>query len=262
MPSLRSIPRRALVLAVIAAVGAITYFAWFRDSSLVAVRDVKVENIESSDRGQVVSALTRAAEGMTTLHVQTDRLSDAVSDVPTVASVSADPSLPHGLTIHVTEYRPALVAVEGDRKVPVAADGSVLPGARVTGSLPQLPVASLPGSGRLSGKALAEALTLGAAPDPLRPLIEGTTVDDTYGVLVTMRGGIQLRFGSDGNRKAQWAAAAAVLADPSLDALTYIDLRVPERPAVGGSSTPSPEATPVTPGSATTTPSAPVTTVP
>jgi cell division protein FtsQ len=249
------------VVVGVAAALAIAYFAWFRDSSLVAVQDVKVEGVESTDRDRVVSALTHAAEGMTTLHVQTDRLTDAVSGLPTVASVSADPSPPHGLTIHVTEYRPALIAVHGDRKVPVATDGSLLPGARVTGALPELPVASVPESGRLDGEALAEALAIGAAPDPLRPLIEGAAVDDAYGVVVTLRGGIQLRFGSDGNRRAQWASAAAVLADPSLDALSYVDLREPERPAVGGSSTPSPAATLVTPGT-TTTPSAPVTTVP
>ena len=32
----------------------------------------------------------------------------------------------------------------------------------------------------------------------------------------------------------KWAAAAAVLADPKLDSLTSLDVRVPERPAAGG----------------------------
>lgn len=238
-------------MALVAGAVAVAYFAWFRDSSLVAVEDVKVEGVQSSDRGRIVTRLTRAAEGMTTLHVQADRLRSAVEGMPTVASVSAHPSFPHGLTIQVAERRPALVAVDGDRKVPVAADGSLLQGARVEGGLPELRVDSMPGAGRLGGEALAEALTIGAAPAPLRPLIVGTTRSGTYGVVVTMRGGIQLRFGEGGDRGAKWDAAAAVLADPELDALAYVDVRVPQRPAVGGTSTPSPAATPVTP---TTTP--------
>lgn len=242
-----------LIVAAIAGVGAIAYFAWFRDSSFVAVENVKVEGASSSDRGKIVGALTHAAKQMTTLHVQTDRLSKAVSDLPIVASVSADASFPHGLTIHVTEREPVLVATDGDQHVPVAADGSVLPGIKVQGTVPELSVDSLPGSGRLSGTALAEALTIGAAPPELRPLIDQTTVTRDYGVVVTMRGGIQLRFGTSGSRDGKWAAAAAVLADPALTSLTYVDVRVPQRPAVGGTSDPSPATTPVTASSAPTT---------
>ena len=147
-----------------------TYFGWFRDSSLVAVRDVEVEGVSSADSEQIVAELTDAAKGMTTLHVQTDGLADAVREFPSVASVSADASFPHGLTIEVVEHQPRLIARAGDRQVPVAADGSLLPGVRVGDEeLPELPVDELPDSGRLSGDPLSEALAIGAAPAPLRP---------------------------------------------------------------------------------------------
>jgi len=243
-------------VVVLAAALAIAYFAWLRDSSLVAIRDVRVEGVTSSDRGRIVAALTRAARQMTTLHLATDRLESAVRDMPTVVSVSADPSFPHGLTIHVAERLPVLIATDGDRSVPVAADGSLLGGVDAGGDLPKLGVDALPASGRLSGRALAEALVIGAAPAPLRPLIDTAGVSGPYGVVVTMSGGIQLRFGAAHNRQTKWAAAAAVLSDPALDTLTYVDVRVPQRPAVGGSGSPTPAATPVTssPSPATTTP--------
>jgi cell division protein FtsQ len=244
--------RWALVITTIAGALAITYFAWFRDSSLVAVQTVKVEGVTSSDRGRIVKALTQAARQMTTLHVQTDRLVSSVRGSPSVESLSADPSFPHRLTIHVTERRPVLVAIQGNRRVPVAADGSVLRGIRVGAGLPGLKVDSLPAAGRLAGEALAEALTIGAAPAPLRPLIDTTSRSSDYGVTVAMRGGIGLRFGSASDLDAKWAAVAAILADPQVTALTYIDVRVPERPAVGGTSTPTPTTTLVTP--TTTTP--------
>jgi cell division protein FtsQ len=219
---------------------AVTYFGWFRDSSLVAVREVKVEGVNSADRERVVAALTDAARGMTTLHVQTDHLQDAVRGFPTVASVTVDPSFPHGMTIHVIERRPALIARAGDRHVPVAADGLLLPGLPVDrNDLPELALGELPASGRLSGDPLQEALAMGAAPAPLRPLIAAGTVSRDYGVVLTVRGGIELRFGTGGRADEKWVAIAAILADRQLTGLSYVDVRVPERPAVGGTSAPT-----------------------
>ena len=92
----------------------------------------------------------------------------------------------------------------------------------------------LPGSSRLSGDPLSEALAIGAAPAPLRPLVAGVSVSSDYGIVVTMRGGIALRLGTPDRVDQKWTAVAAVLADRHLTSLSYIDVRVPDRPAVGG----------------------------
>ena len=52
-----------------------------------------------------------------------------------------------------------------------------------------------------------------------------------------MRGGIELRFGTRDRASQKWAAVTAILADQRLTSLSYIDVRVPNRPAVGGAST-------------------------
>jgi cell division protein FtsQ len=214
---------------------AITYFAWFRHSSLVAVTDVKVEGVRSSDRDRITAALTTAAEGMTTLDVDASKLASAVSGFPAVASVTADPSFPHGLTVQVTERRPVAVASDGDRDVAIAPDGSVLPGLDTDGmNLPALHVDQLPQAGRLSGEALDEARLLAVAPDPLRPMVAAVATTDDYGLVAALRGGIDLRFGTESQARAKWAAAAAVLADPKVTTLEYVDLQVPSRPAIGG----------------------------
>jgi cell division protein FtsQ len=226
------------LLAVVSGALALTYFGWFRDSSLVAVRDVEVKGVSTADRQRVVAELTDAARGMSTLHVQTDQLRNAVREFPAVASVSADASFPHGITIRVTEHQPTLIVRAGDRQVPVAADGSLLPGVEAAErELPELRLDELPASGRLDGDPLSEALAIGAAPAPLRPLIAGATVSSDYGVVVTMRGGIELRFGNRDRADEKWTAVAAILADRQLTSLSYVDVRVPDRPAVGGAST-------------------------
>jgi cell division protein FtsQ len=240
LASLRSTAarRRVLLLAVASGALALAYFGWFRDSSLVAVHDVQVEGVNSADRQRIVAELTDAARGMTTLHVQTDRLQDAVRGFPEVASVSADASFPHGITIQVIERQPKLVVRAGDREMPVAGDGSLLPGAEVADrDLPELPLDELPASGRMSGDPLSEALAIGAAPAPLRPLIAGASVSGDYGIVVTMRGGIELRFGNRDRADQKWTAVAAILADRQLTSVSYVDVRVPDRPAVGGTST-------------------------
>jgi cell division protein FtsQ len=227
--------RRLIALGLLAGVLAVAYFAWFRHSGFVAVERVRIEGVTGADRDRITTALTEAAGGMTTLDVDEDELAAAVSGFPSVASVSADPSFPHALTVQVTERVPVLVASEGEhRRVPVAADGSVLPGLDVDGStLPVLKLDNVPESGRLGGEPLAEARVIGAAPPPLRPQLEGATTTKDSGTVVTTRQGIELRFGTPSEARAKWAAAAAVLADPKVTSLEYLDVRVPSRPAIG-----------------------------
>jgi cell division protein FtsQ len=224
-----------LVAAILAGGLAIAYFAWFRHSSFVAVNDVKVEGVRASDRDEITAALTKAADGMSTLNIDASKLASAVGGFPTVASVTAHPSFPHGLTVEVTERRPVLVASDGDHQVAVAADGSLLPGVSLDGAnLPAVHVDQLPQAGRLEGQALDETRLIAAAPRALRPLVDGIAVGGDQGLVATLRGGIDVRFGTASAERAKWAAAAAVLADPGVTSLEYVDVQVPSRPAIGG----------------------------
>jgi cell division protein FtsQ len=224
-----------VALALVAGGLAIVYFAWFRHSSFVAVESVKVEGVRSSDRDRIEAALTKAAEGMSTLDVDASKLARAVSGFPAIASVTGHPDFPHGLTIEVTEQRPVLIAADGDRTVAVASDGSLLPGLNVDGmSLPSVQVDQLPPTGKLGGEALDEARVVGAAPSALRPLVDGVTITQDDGIVATLHGGIGVRFGTASQARTKWAAAAAVLADPKVTSLGYVDVQVPSRPAIGG----------------------------
>jgi hypothetical protein len=91
-----------------------------------------------------------------------------------------------------------------------------------------------PKSGRLAGPMLEQARVLGAAPDGLRPYLANSYYGES-GVDVETTSGIELRFGDASQAQLKWKAAAAVLADPSIEALDYVDLHAPTRPAIGGS---------------------------
>jgi cell division septal protein FtsQ len=228
-------PRVAAIALVVLGLLAAGYFLWFRNSSFVAVEAVSVTGIEGPEAAAVKAALEEEAGEMTTLNVDEDALRDATAGFPTVVGVSADADFPRGLAIHVRERPPVLLATAGGRALPVAGDGTVLPGVDPGEmKLPTLAVGDLPAEGKLEGDALQIALVLGGAPEPLRELIEDVSFGGAEGVQVTLRGDLPVYFGGGEAAKEKWAAAAAILANPKITTLTYLDVRVADRPAVGG----------------------------
>jgi cell division protein FtsQ len=259
--------RRFVALAALVLALAGGYRFWLRDSPWLAIRQVQVTGVSASEPQRIRVALAEAARGMTVLHVDRDALLAAVRSYPIVRSIEVDPSFPSGLAIRVIEHRPTALVRGAGRSIPVAADGTLLPGVSTQGQrLPEINVERAPSGRRLTGTTLDEALVLGAAPADLRPAIESSGVT-ARGLTVYMAGGIRLDFGDRSSLAAKWAAAARILADENLDSLAYIDLRAPRRPSVGGapggsyvSSAGSPPVAEVGPpaGSVATEPQAPV----
>jgi len=99
--------------------------------------------------------------------------------------------------------------------------------------LPQLPLNQPPKGGRVRGHVLEEVRVVAAAPRALRPYLAKTGYGET-GVEVELTSGIEIRFGDDHEATRKWTAAAAVLADPSVTMLSYVDVHAPTRPAYGG----------------------------
>jgi hypothetical protein len=137
---------------------------------------------------------------------------------------------------HLLLPRATATIGSGSEAVAVGPDGRVLDWLPLPAEarLPQLPLAEPPQRRRLAGPALAQARVLGAAPAALRPYIASSSYGEG-GVDVELRSGVELRFGDAGDAARKWRAATAVLADPSVTALDYVDLHAPGRPAVGGS---------------------------
>jgi cell division protein FtsQ len=226
--------RRVLAVAVVLLVVYIGYLAWFRNLSWFEIHDVSVEGATTSQQ-QIKTAIVDASQDMTTLHIKDDELVAAVSRFPTVASVKADTSFPHGLHVTVTERLPVADAVIAGQRVAVSADGYLLTGLSFDPKdLPRLSGASASGP-RLTEQSAAQAAILGAAPRELRDrLSESSWEDESGGVVVDVDGGPELRFG-DGSRPAdKWKAAVAVLSGPERGSPSYLDVSVPDRPVSGG----------------------------
>jgi Cell division protein FtsQ/DivIB, C-terminal len=140
------------------------------------------------------------------------------------------------VTPTVFSPRPAALIETGGDEVVVSADGALVRWFPVPQDppLPKLPAAEPPKGGRLKGPLLEQVRVLAAAPDAFRPYLERSFYGDT-GVDVVLTSGIELRFGDDTQAARKWRAAAAVLADPTITALDYVDLHAPTRPSIEGS---------------------------
>jgi Cell division protein FtsQ len=131
---------------------------------------------------------------------------------------------------------------EGKRVILVADDGRIMgstsgksPGKSKgqSNQLPVLPLKKRPKGDRVKGHVREEVTILAAAPTALRRYIAASKYGKT-GVDVETTSRIEIRFGDDGGVEKKWKAAAAVLADPSVTLLSYVDVHAPTRPTVGG----------------------------
>lgn len=138
----------------------------------------------------------------------------------------------------VPQVQPLALAAtigSGEDAIPVSARGEVLTWLMLPEdlTLPVLPIDEPPKGGRLQGPVLEQAKVLGAVPPALRPYVASSSYGES-GVDVELTSGIELHFGEASQAEKKWRAAAAVLANPEIEALDYVNLQSPGHPSVGG----------------------------
>jgi cell division protein FtsQ len=226
--------RIALLCSLLAAALLTGGWLWLRSSSLVSVQRVAVSGVEGPDARAIEAALTQAARRQSTLDLHPGELRAAVAQFPVVRDLRAIASFPHGLRIEVREQLPVAALNVGGERTAAAGDGVVLGPALLWGTLPTLTAAFGPAPGqRLHNPTLIAALAvLGAAPRPLLRFV-GNVYSGPKGLTVVMRNGLLAYFGDATRPHAKWFALARVLADRSSAGASYVDVRLPERPAAG-----------------------------
>ena len=227
-PVTRRIPTWLIGVAVAVAVLCGLWLV-VRDSGFFRVTKVEITGLG----GARADRLRAAALDQTTMNVDEQALRVAAAGQPPIASLRAEGQFPDGMKIAVRLYDPAAAVSNGaSPAVAVAGDGTVLRGVSTNG----LPVVEgIAGAGRVRSPEALEAISLlASAPRALRSRIERASVDRTRGIVVVVRSGPKIYFGTATDAAAKWAAAARVLADPAAAGASYVDVSVPRRPAVGG----------------------------
>ncbi len=207
---------------------------WLRGSSLVAVEHVHISGVHGPEAIEIRATLEDSARRMTTMDFNAGALRSALASYAIVASLHVRTSFPHTVSISVSERPPVAALVSAGQRTAVAADGTVLGPALSSSSLPSVSgsVEPAPGARLSEPAALAAVTVLGAAPAPLARNV-ARVYEGPEGLTVAMRSGLLVYFGNDTRPHAKWLSLARVLVSPSSAGALYIDVRLPERPAAG-----------------------------
>ena len=234
LPGPRMRRRLALLLVALLALAGL-YRVWIRDAPFASVDSVTVTGLSTDDAKDVRAALVSTARTMTTLHVERDKLDEVVQGYPVVRALEIQTDFPHAMSIRVVEHRPVAIVLSGSTRLPVASDGTALEGLPVHGKLPLIRTSKgIEGTRVADPEAVRSARIAGAVPAALLHKVEEIDLDGERGYVAHLRSGPEVVFGAAGEVRAKWVAAARVLADPESQGATYVDVRVPARPAVGG----------------------------
>lgn len=226
---------------------AAAYQFWLRDSSLVSVKNLEIVGVNTkTEEGRQIDQAIRTAMGeMTTLNVKPEVLDEELARFPRVADAEIETSLPDSATVTVAIREDGSIFGDSSDALLIATDGTVLgPAAGQEGSLPLIvdgdppaadgsedPDPGSTGGAALTGRALTQALVLGATPPELRSYVQESVMTPD-GVQVLFENGLVMLFGDSSHGDQKWRAAAALIADPNFDTSSYVDLSVPRRPAV------------------------------
>jgi cell division septal protein FtsQ len=235
----RSRRRRVSLLTVLGVAAAVAVLWWALSGPLTAIRSVEVTGYDRPDQGELQRALRAAADEGSMLRLPTGALRAAAQPFPWVGEVSVARDWPAGVRVAVTPARPvAVVTGPGADPVLVTGDGRVLGPAGKEPRLARIGVREEvpPYGGRLGADARAALqLAAGVEPGVARRLRELRMAEGQ--LLGRLVDGPELRLGGPGRMVAKATALGLVLNQLSAEdeaAAEYIDLTLPERPAVGG----------------------------
>lgn len=230
----RRLSRRHALIAIAAVALLSGGYLLFRDSPFVAVERVQVVGVSGPDGAAISQSLDVTAKGMSTLHYSESALIASVARYQVVRALRVRTSFPHTMKIEVSEQLPVAALSANGVRTAVAANGVVLGPTLLKRSLPSIPIAVVPAVGRKIGDAKLRSYLaiLGATPTPLLAVVS-KVFDGKQGITVQMRNGLLIYFGDATRPHAKWDSMVTVLSMPGSAGASYVDVRLPERPAVG-----------------------------
>ena len=236
--------RRGTLLAVAAIViVAGGLFLWLRSSDVFAVRQINA-TVTLCVSEQEVAEATASAMGVSLLKLSTDDLEEELRGLPYVRSAQVYREFPNTLEVRLVEYEPvARLQGEGEGVWLVSEDGRVLEKAKATRGVNLPLVVPASGTDYTVGEQVSRAI-LGALPVLVLLHEEGAVADlpkvrhiavSAAGALVLqLDGGAEVRLGEPGGLEYKLRVAAELVERYLRDEqqIEYVDVSVPERPAV------------------------------
>jgi cell division protein FtsQ len=218
-------------------------YLWIKGSGMFQLRSVAVSGGTESERVAVRDAVARAAAGRSLLALSPARVAGEIEQVPTIRLASVDRDFPHTLRIRIVPERAVALAVgAGGYRGLLAASGRVVRVFDRQEAVPELPRVwtkrerPVPGSAVRSVSAQAALDALAARPRDFSALVANVKLDPERGIVMRLRGGLDIVLGPPLQLRDKLRAAAWVLRRYPTTAeraqLVYADVSAPARPAV------------------------------
>lgn len=238
---LRLLPSgRTLLVAAALVAAAAGMYAIARETSMFAVRRIRVEGA-SPALARAVAAAAERFDGASLVSLNGAAVVGTVEDLPAVVSATYDRAFPHTLAIRVVPERPVAVLRSGAFSWLVSARGRAVASVP-RGSNARLPRIWLPPGARIelgsflagdagaAARALRAFVTAGLARSALWARIRNGELT------VGLRSGLELRFGPAADLTLKIAVVRGIVETvppPSAGGPRYLDVSVPDRPVAG-----------------------------
>jgi cell division septal protein FtsQ len=205
--------------------------------STFAVRQVDVVGASAVSDLTIRHKIDPVVRGETIFTMDVDRIARTIEELPFVREVTVDRHIPGGVTVRVDEYEPLAFGIVGTRGWLVAQDGRILAPARLDDWSTRVPVVRIQqsdaGLGDRVGNEPALRL-LREVPVTFPGSLRTVDVKDGQIVAETHEGYV-LQFGRDDALSTKLLVVERLLGlygSGRRGAIDYIDVSVPERPAV------------------------------
>ena len=244
---LRVLPSGRALLAAIATVAiAAGLYGLARETSMFAIRSVKVEGASSAIAAQAEAAL-RSFDGTNLLALNGAAVVQKLESLPTVRSATYDRDFPYTLRVRIVPESPVAVLRRGASSWLVSTRG------RAIGTVDRLRYRSLPriwlaptaqidvgtivgdDDGGVAARALADFASSGFTRRVAWARVHAGSLR------LGLRSGLELRLGSLVELRLKIAIVQSILptlALPSHGGPAYLDVSVPDRPVAGTNSQP------------------------
>lgn len=223
---------RVWVLGMLAAVALGLAGLAVSRSSMFHARGIEVIGVGHLSRADVIELAGVSAE-TNVVWLDEGAVERRLESHPWIRLAEVHAALPWTIQIRVLERSPVAVAVDGDRRLLVAGDGTVLGLAALGRDLPPI---ELPSAGSIEGprsSPAGAARILGAMDPALRARVRQAIVGIDGTVEIWLGGGIRVRFGSPAEPARKALALDRVLrwAEGEGQRLRSVSVVAPDTPA-------------------------------
>jgi POTRA domain-containing FtsQ-type protein len=232
--------RRTVLLCGVAGLATIAGTWWVLTGPLATIHGVTVSGYDGPDRAAIEKTVDLIAGQATVVHPPVVKIREALARFPWVQDVHVSRDLPRGIRVDVVQAHPVAILVPASgRRMLLSSAGRVLGPAAGTTGLAQVRVAtpSPPLGAQLRSVRTAAPLEILRGLRPaIADRVRGLRLS---GGVVTGRlaAGPEIRMGTPDRLDVKTRALSTVLdnlPDAEERRATYVDVSVPERPAVGG----------------------------